>query len=265
MKHTLALSIGLMVLAAAGAAGEPASPTNCALAVAEQVRVTAVTDGASFDLADRRHVRLAAIQAPMLSLARANITDWPLASEAEESLSKLILDRTVDLAFDRRSVDRHGDLLAHVFVGAERQWIQERLISDGFARVHTQSDAHACAQALLVREGEARKARRGIWTLPFYHVRTPGDLDVDIGTFQIAEGTVTGAVERRDRIFLNFGSDYRTDFTVTISPRDARRMAKAGINPLAWNAKRVRVRGWISLLNGPELELTHPEQIEILK
>ncbi len=263
MRHALAFSIYLLlVVGATGAADVP--PKDCALAIAERVEVTAVTDGASFDVADGRHVRLAAIQAPMLSLGRSNVVDWPLAMEGKAALSKLVLNRTVDFAFDDRSVDRHGDLLAYVFVGAEKQWIQARLVSDGFARVHTQPDARKCAQALLVREGEARKAKRGIWALPFYRVRAVGDLDADIGTFQIVEGTVAAAVERRDRIFLNFGSDYRSDFTVTISPRDVRRMAKARIDPLAWNAKRVRVRGWISLLNGPELELTHPEQIEIL-
>jgi micrococcal nuclease len=96
-------------------------------------------------------------------------------------------------------------------------------------------------------------------------VRQPSDLGRDIGTFQIVEGTIVGAVERRDRIFLNFGVDYRTDFTIAISPRVAKRLRKGGADPLEWKAKRVRVRGWISLLNGPEIELTHLEQIEILK
>jgi hypothetical protein len=138
------------------------------------------------------------------------------------------------------------------------------LVGDGFARVHTHADARKCAGALLKREDRARKANLGLWAHPFYRVRQPTGLEREIGTFQIVEGTIASAVERRDRIFLNFGVDYRTDFTVTVSPRDARRMAKGGTDPLAWKAKRVRVRGWISLLNGPEIELTHPEQIEIL-
>ena len=245
--------------------GAFAGEADCPLTVAEQVTVTAVIDGGSFELADGRRVRLEGIQSPMLSLGRSNVPDWPLAAEAKQNLSKLVLNQTVGLAFDERGTDRHGDVVAHVFADGTHEWLQSRLVSDGFARVNTKPDARQCAAALLAKEGEARAAKRGIWAHPFYRVRQTADLDGTIGTFQIVEGKVLSAVERRDRIFLNFGIDYRSDFTVTISPRDAKRMAKNGTDPLAWSAKRVRVRGWISLLNGPEMELTHPEQLEVLK
>jgi micrococcal nuclease len=252
----LALSVSL-ALACPAAASE-----SCALPVAEEAGVAAITDGGSFDLADGRHVRLAGVQAPMLSLGRSNVADWPLAGDAKAQLAKLILGKRAALAFDDRSVDRHGHLVAHVFVGGE--WIEGRMVGEGLARVRTQWDVRKCAAALLAREREAREAKRGVWALPFYAVRKPEDLDRDVGTFQIVEATVAAAVERRDRIYLNFGPDYRTDFTATISPRDARRMAKEKKDPLAWRAKRVRIRGWVALLNGPEIELTHPEQIEVL-
>jgi micrococcal nuclease len=51
---------------------------------------------------------------------------------------------------------------------------------------------------------------------------------------------------------------------VTMSSRDKKRLAKEGIDPTSWNGKTVRVRGWLTLLNGPEIELTHAEQIEVL-
>lgn len=176
-----------------------------------------------------------------------------------------MLNRLVGIAFDERGTDRHADVLAYVQLDGPRGWLQARLVGDGFARVHTHADTRKCAGALLTLEDRARKEKRGLWANPFYRIRQAAKLDDDVGTFQIVEGTIVGAVERRGRIFLNFGPDYRTDFTVTVSPRDARRIAKDGTDPLAWKAKRVRIRGWVSLLNGPEIELTHPEQIEILK
>ena len=36
------------------------------------------------------------------------------------------------------------------------------------------------------------------------------------------------------------------------------------IQPAAWQVRRLRVRGWVSSLNGPEIEVTHPEQLEWL-
>ena len=238
---------------------------ECALAVAEQVTVSTVVDGGQFVLTDGRRVRLAAIQTPMLSLGRSNVEDQPLAEEARTRLAGLVLNRTVGLAFDERGTDRHGDVLAFVRLDDAKGWLQALLVSDGLARVRTLADSRKCADALLAHEDRARQAKRGIWAHPSYRIRQPGELDRDIGTFQIVEGTVVDAVERRDRIFLNFGPDYRTDFTIAISPRVARLLRKHGTDPLAWKAKRVRVRGWISLLHGPEIELTHREQIEILK
>ncbi len=260
-----ALAAAICLLAHAHQAHAAIEPFDCDLSVAERVIISTVIDGGSLALADGRRVRLAAMQAPILSLGRSNVQDQPLAAEAHDRLKALVLNRLVGIAFDERGTDRHADVLAYVELDGTGGWLQARLVGDGFARVHTHADTRKCAVALLALEDRARKEKRGLWANPFYRIRQPGELDEDVGTFQIVEGTIVGAVERRDRIFLNFGPDYRSDFTVTISPRDARRIAKDGTDPLAWKAKRVLVRGWISLLNGPEIELTHPEQIEILK
>ena len=47
-------------------------------------------------------------------------------------------------------------------------------------------------------------------------------------------------------------------------PEDMKFFTAATLDPRTLTGKTVRVRGWISLLNGPEIGLTHPEQIEIL-
>ena len=248
-----------------GSGAGAAERAPCDLVVVENVIVSAVSDGGRFELADGRHVRLAAIQAPMLSLGRANIVDWPLAGEAKERLSKLVLGKTVGLAYEGHGVDRHGDVLAYAFVDPQKEWLQALLVEAGMARVQTRAEAHRCAVKWLSLESAARKAERGIWSNVFYRVRKAETLDADIGTFQLVEGKIVSIGERRDRLFLNFGPDYRADFTVTISPRDRKRMLKEGIDPTAWNGISVRIRGWVSLLNGPEIELTHPEQIEILR
>ena len=64
--------------------------------------------------------------------------------------------------------------------------------------------------------------------------------------------------------YLNFGTDYRSDFTVRI-----------GKNVLAANpdlartldgltAKTVIVRGWIDRRNGPLIDVADPSQIELI-
>jgi endonuclease YncB( thermonuclease family) len=221
---------------------------------AEQATVTSVADGGTLALADGRRARLATVQVPRVN--------EPLAGEARARLATLVEGKTVDLGYADRGTDRHGDLLAYVFVG--NAWLQAQLIDDGLARVASRADTRRCAGALLIREDEARAAKRGLWVNAFYRVRKPEELGPDIGTFQIVEGKIVSARLGRERTYLNFGADYRSDFTVTISARDQKRLAKEGINPGTWNGKTVRVRGWLLLLNGPEIELTHAEQIEVL-
>jgi hypothetical protein len=66
------------------------------------------------------------------------------------------------------------------------------------------------------------------------------------------------------RIYLNFGNDWRSDFTISIDRKDVRAFAAAGIDLKGLAGKRVRVRGWIEWRNGPMIAATHPEQLELL-
>jgi hypothetical protein len=104
-----------------------------------------------------------------------------------------------------------------------------------------------------------------LWARPDYRVRNGDELEADIGTFQIVEGKVLSVATSKGRTFVNFGADYRTDFTITLSARDRKRLAKDGLDPANWVQKQIRVRGWLSRLNGPEVELTHAAQIQIIE
>ncbi len=64
--------------------------------------------------------------------------------------------------------------------------------------------------------------------------------------------------------YLNFGDDWRTDFTISIAPKSVRLFKAAGIELGTYEGRSVRVRGWLKSFNGPMIEATHPEQIEVL-
>jgi micrococcal nuclease len=78
------------------------------------------------------------------------------------------------------------------------------------------------------------------------------------------EGVVLDAAEIRGRVYLNFGEDWKSDFTVTLAPAVRRLFASEGIDPLDYGGKTVRVRGWVKSFNGPMIEASHPEQIEVV-
>jgi hypothetical protein len=84
------------------------------------------------------------------------------------------------------------------------------------------------------------------------------------GTFQIVEGWVAAIGGTRRELFLNFGRDWRWDFTAAV---DLRRLPDrdATVSRLkALEGRYVRVRGWIEKRNGPFIELAAPDVIEEL-
>ena len=226
-------------------------------------KVLEIVDGDTLVLDTGAQVRLVGIQAPKLPLGRRGFRRWPLAAKARAALGELTLGKTLRLSYGGRSVDRHGRLLAHLH-DPGNVWIQGRLLARGMARVYTFSDNRSRAGAMLALERQARLARRGIWGHSFYRVLGPAETTRFIDTFQLVEGRVLSAAVVRGRAYLNFGSDWRSDFTITVAPKTMRLFRRAGISVSDYEGRRVRVRGWLKSYNGPMIEATHPEQIEEL-
>ena len=245
----------------------PAAPADD-LAAGERGRVAAVVDGETVRLDGGLAVRLAGLEAPRLALGRRGMRDWPLAGEARAALAALLDGREVALHYDGLRRDRHGRALAHVVRG-DGVWIQRALLDAGMARVHGFADNRALLPEMLAAERAARAAGRGIWAHPFYRLRTAATVDADAYSFQLVEDTVVSATVVRGRVYLNFGADWRSDFTITVAPRDRRAFERAwsaagAATAEALAGRRVRARGWIGRFNGPQLVADHPEQIEIL-
>lgn len=241
----------------------------CDLPEGETATVAAIEDGETIELTDGRKVRLLGVKAPSEPLGWRSDEPWPFVAEAKTALSRLASGAEVELRFDERRNDRHGHLLAQVYVvrGETRIWVQEALVHDGFARVYALADARACVAELLAREDEARKARRGIWHSWAYRVQDAEDakrLGRLTHSYQLVEGTVVAVGEGRKWIYLNFAEDWRVDFTISVNRKKADAFEAAGLDLHALAGKRVRVRGWVEWRNGPMIEATYPEQIELL-
>ncbi|MFQ6016846.1 MAG: thermonuclease family protein [Kiloniellaceae bacterium] len=234
------------------------------LAPAATLRVTEIVDGDTLVLADGRQVRLVGIQAPKLPLGRPGFKAWPLAEAAKAALAELTLAREVTLHYGGSRVDRHGRALAHL-TDASGLWIQGELLSRGLARVYSFADNRALVGEMLARESAARRAGRGIWADPFYAVLNPAEAARRIGGFELVEGRVLAAAVVRGRAYLIFGPDWKSDFSVTLDAATRRRFAAEGIDPLAYEGRVLRIRGWVKSYNGPMIEVTHPEQIEVLE
>lgn len=224
--------------------------------------VTEVVDGDTVFLSNGVEVRMVGIQAPKLPLGQRDFAKWPLAEEARVTLKSLARGRTFFQYFGGARMDRHGRSLAHL-VDTDGLWLQGEMLRLGLARVYTFPDNTALADEMLALEREARRNLFGIWSHPFYALRTPETATDDIGTFQIVEGRVMQAADVRGTIYLNFGEDWRTDFTLMI--RRKARKTFADVDPANWQGLEIRARGWLKSRNGPMIEITHAQQIELLE
>jgi hypothetical protein len=83
------------------------------------------------------------------------------------------------------------------------------------------------------------------------------------GRFSVVAGKVASVRESGSVIYVNFGRRWSEALTVTISKRNERMFAAAGVQLKELQSRRLRVRGYIEERNGPRIEATRPEQIEI--
>jgi micrococcal nuclease len=184
-------------------------------------RVVDVTDGDTVVLHTGAKVRLIGMQAPKLPLGRAGFPTWPLADEAKDALEEMALGANVQLRFGGEKQDRHGRVLAHMFIDDDggSVWAQSEMLAAGFARVYSFFDNRHCLAELYAAEAQARVDRKGIWSHGFYAVRRaekPAVLLPLSGSYELVEGRVLKAARAGSRVFLNFGRVWKEDFTIVI-------------------------------------------------
>ncbi len=233
--------------------------------------VKSIVDGDTLFLDNGLKVRLSAMQAPKLPLGRPGFEKWPMADESKAALTELAKGKKVQLYYGGLKRDRYDRALAQVYLldadGKQDIWLQEAMIKQGMGRVYTWPDTWQDSKKLYLAEQSARAADLGIWNDPYYKVRSPdaNALSQDLDSFQIIEGLVVKSAFVKDRIFLNFGSDYRTDFTVIVDKPDIKKFENKDYSLKDLSGTWVRVRGWVEFSNGPAIYLDHPERLEVLK
>ena len=239
----------------------PALALNCpADHIDEQVRVIGVSDGDTLRLADNRRVRIIGINTP--ELAHDGRPADALAEEAHQHLQKLVRqsNNRVGLRLGEENRDRHGRILAHVFL-ANGENVEAHMLGQGLAsRVAVPPNVWG-QDCLIQAENEARAAGRGIWALESY--RSPIEahkLPDDTTGFILLQGRVArvGGSRHAQWINLEGGVALKIDHDLLPYFRD--------INLQALEGRRIEVRGWLTRPGGkePRIRLTHPSMLRIL-
>lgn len=258
--------IALMtIVAVRAAAADPELPAMAPAPAGTTLLGTAsivrLNDDWTMQLDDGRTARLAGIELPGAG-QRLRGADPALARAAVAALDALVRGKSVELRSAGNPTDRHGRVVAHIVV--DGQWVEAALLRLGLARVHSQADNRAGVAEMLTVEATARRGAIGLWADRAYAVRPAGDAGFYAGTFQILDGTVVDAALVDGQVYVHFGADWHSSFSLHLAG-DARRLCRAaGLDPMTLARRHVRVRGFIDGTTRPVMEITHPEQIELL-
>lgn len=259
----LAAAVGAATATAQQGLGEEPS---CTLEAGPTNSVVRVIDAETVLLDDHREVRLIGALAPRSPDLSPSAQPWPAEDAAIAALRGLVLGHSVSLATSGRARDRYGRKLAHLFVerGGERIWVQGEMLAAGHARVYGLPGSYACMRELLAHERVAREASSGLWASAAYAVRSARrarDLMRRRNSYEIVAGNVAKVTVTKARTYINFGHDWRRDFTAGIEARVLRAHPTWAQTLAALAGKRVEVRGWIQYRNGPYIDIQDPSQI----
>ena len=221
-------------------------------------RVEAIIDATTLRLEGGGELRLAGIEVAPPS---------PEAAEAARTfLSGLAAGQMVEVRHGALATDRYGRAVGHAFLTAAAGGpsLGALLAGAGLARVSAPLGDASCTGALLAAERAARDAGLGLWPEnPPVSAYDPA-LRVMADGFALVEGTVLSIGRRERTVYLNFGRDWSTDFTVSMTVGAAARIEAEG-GPLdALVGQRVRIRGVLADRDGPWIRVDGAWQIEIL-
>lgn len=231
-----------------------ALPLPAELVLGETVTASEAIDGDTIRLANGKELRLMGLLAPK--------DDEPLADAAKKTLDRLVRGKKLVLAAEAPP-DRYGRRRALVALQGSDAWLQAEMLIRGLARVATQPDSAAAASQMLALEQSAREQHQGLWADKRYQVRAAGQF-IPAGRFEIVEGQLLAVGRGTGKSYLNFGPDWKTDFTITVDTEANKRLRQAKIALKKLEGQKLRVRGFVLLTNGPMIELSHPEQLELL-
>ena len=233
--------------------------------------VTSVETGDKLTLDGGTRVVLAGIRAPSY-LYKDTVFDparsWPFSKQSKDYLSKISLGKSITLHCQgtgkARNIDRHGRTIAHAMLSGKS--INQSMIKYGWAFAYPYKTQNSVAQRYYNGEDHARAAKRGIWRDTTYQpLSADRPKDIPIGKFVIIKGTVKKHGKARQDHYLNFGDDWKSDFTIKLSKTSVKHIEKRLGFPLkALEGKQIEVRGWSEYGGGPMIDLVHTARLRLI-
>ena len=168
-------------------------------------------------------------------------------------------------AFVKKGVaqNRYGDLHGQILLDNGR-WLQEELVIRGFGVWSGAANYPTILrERLIAAEKAAALEMVGLWRdFTVIDANRPPRVYWD-GQFTVATGIVVDVYRGPSATYLNFGEDWRQDFTVAIPSIARKKFQREGWKLAELKNRSITVRGPVRYYNGPYMELDFPEQLEL--
>ncbi|NQT28533.1 MAG: thermonuclease family protein [Candidatus Omnitrophica bacterium] len=238
----------------------------CSQSNYSQIKVTEVIDGDTIRLSNRRLLRYIGLDTPEVRIKDKGgdfkYQPQPFSLEAKEFNRKLVEGKTIRVEFDIEKTDRYGRLLGYCFL--DETFVNAKLIEQGYAVLYTYPPNVKYVEFFIDAQKKAREMEKGLWGS--FPIIDHSQANKYINQIRSVEGVVLGSYKSAKCVFLNFGQDYKSDFTVVIFDNVLDAFSREGIDPLSfYNRKKVRVNGKVREYNGPEIIVNSPYEIEVLE
>ena len=220
------------------------------------LKVRALSDHGEIVLSDNRRVCLEGIWLYGLEQVAHR------AEASRQTLLNAILGQAIRIDHDAvATFDRYGCQIGP-FPTRHDFTLQEKLLRMGLAIVRPDKSLTAThIDHWLALENDARKAKLGVWRDSASMPLKADAANEHIGQLSLVEGKVVRTSSNDRYLYLNFGKDWRTDFTVRVRQKLIR---ETGLEPDTYSGKTLRVRGFLQHSRGPLIDVYHLKQIEII-
>jgi hypothetical protein len=231
MRHPLVFALVLAFLAHPARADDGCAPTREA---ARPVTLTGFLPDGSMATEGGERIRLASLDRRTLPIEHAMKADARFVQLGE--------------------TDRHGALPGDIYIDGHS--LRAELVRDGLARLRPSTLADPCLDRLRDLETAARVNRLGLWNDPRYAIISADDrnaVSAQAGRFVIAIGKVVHVGVRKNRVYLDFGDDWRRDAAAVM---DQRMLGSdlAG-DPTSLFGRVIEVRGVVRDGSPPHIEV----------
>ena len=222
----------------------------------EYAIVKQVYDGDTIRLADGKKIRLIGINTPEMNYKTGN--PEPFAQKAKAFLTREVLKQKIGLRFGSDKKDRHGRLLAHIFL-KDKSNLQQALLKSGFAVYITIPPNLWQQDCYMNAEQEARKKNKGIWKRHTQNIINAEQIKRTQTGFQFVKGVISAIHEDKKTVWLKISNK----MSLRIYKKNLAYFKNMNFERLI--NKRIIARGWVNHFKKRfHMNIGHPNALQLL-